>query len=146
MPRRHTAPTADASAQSPRTPIPLREGVLALVSHELRTPLTSLHRALQLAERRLRRGAAAPAVDALVLHADAQADRLIARVEELLDVLERAAHYLAITPATPATARLVAEINALVAAHRQTPEGFLAALGERLESPPQPGDHGTPAR
>lgn len=73
-----------------RAALVTRDEFLSMASHELKTPLTALKGQVQLAGRRLRRGAV-DQVDELIEQADVQVDRLGALVRDLLDVSRIAA-------------------------------------------------------
>ena len=64
----------------------VREDFLAMASHELRTPVTSIKGLIQLTARRLQRDHNVPQALEGLASVDAQVDRLVGLVDELLDV------------------------------------------------------------
>lgn len=82
---------AQDSLSEAQTALAIRDEFLSIASHELRTPLTALKSNLQLARRRLARGATSGQIHELVEHANAQTERLAVLVGDLLDVTRIAA-------------------------------------------------------
>jgi signal transduction histidine kinase len=87
---------AQDSLDGAKRALAMRDEFLSIASHELRTPLTALKSNLQLARRRLQRGAVQEQVSELVVQANAQTDRLAGLVSDLLDVSRLAAGRLSI--------------------------------------------------
>lgn len=75
-----------AALAEARAALAVRDQFLSFAAHELRTPLTSLRGNVQLASRRLVRGAGPEPVLQVLERAEAQVDRLGRLVRDLLDV------------------------------------------------------------
>jgi signal transduction histidine kinase len=101
---------ARSSLTEAQTALRIREEFLSIASHELRTPLTALKSNLQLARRRLSRGARPEQVSELVDHANDQTERLAGLVSDLLDVTRIAAGRLTIGCAPVAIGPLLCRV------------------------------------
>lgn len=96
-----------AALAEARSALALRDQFLSFAAHELRTPLTSLRGNIQLAQRRLERGATSEAIIEAVGRADSQVDRLRRLVDDLLDVSRIGSGRLSIDVETVALQPLV---------------------------------------